>query len=156
MRHCCICGKHHVFTTYLVGQADLAILDRCGYTQHPPRSGAQHLACSVCQRMGVGVASRLRRYALMVATGLFVIISRTCPGLDELQGPALRAVRTHAQLASFRDARHGCADFRLDRCSLYITGPLNAMYGAIVIIFRCGRRLRRRGCWGKCRTTGAA
>ena len=59
-------------------------------------------------------------------TGFFA--QRVHASTKSFRGAGLQKVRKHMNSPSFKDTRHGAADHRLDRCSLYIYGPLADMY----------------------------
>jgi hypothetical protein len=125
-RHCCLCGvpcgPHKQ-----VLEADKDLLERAGYSFQAQRAGSQWYFCALCAGLS-GVAERVYKFALMVSCGLVFFAQRCFPELRQIDSTGLRTVRSHMRQPSFKDTRHGAADFRLDRMSVYIYGPLADKY----------------------------
>ena len=83
----------------------------------------------------MGVTGRLQKYTLMVAAGLLSFMRRVAPELAPLHAANLQPVAAHMNSESFKGTRHGSADYRLDRTSLWLSGPVNALYGDSVADF---------------------
>jgi hypothetical protein len=126
-RHCSLCsvscGPH-----YELSEKDRGMLEVSGCAFHPPRPGFSWYLCGPCAAGVDGIAERMSEFALMVSTGILFFVQRVFPQTASLDSTSIRKIRRHMKSASFKDTRHGAADWRLDRLSLYLYGPVADMY----------------------------
>lgn len=96
--------------------------------QHEPRARATWFVCHLCSAACVGLSDRLLGFAIQIAAGLLHFCQRLYPN-EDLANKCDQRVVAYMQSAAFSETRHGAADWRLDRMSLYLYGPLADNYG---------------------------
>ena len=68
----------------------------------------------------------------MIATGLLNFAMRVYPCCPALQAPLLQSrykkLLDNMNDSEYNNVKHGAADYRLDRCSLCLYGPMTELY----------------------------
>ena len=118
------CGPHLVVSA----DEDKELLRRFGTIKDEPRRGVVWHVCATCSTFAIDINSRIEMFCLMVATGLFAVVERLYPDVVAKHQGDVHRLLDHKQSASFAGSKHGSADFRLDRMTLFIAGPLAANY----------------------------
>ncbi len=122
-RRCAVCGGT-CGGDFIV--PDLDVLRKHGLLCSEPRAGGKAYACRICRGIS-GLESYMAKFALCAAGGQLSSLKRLYPGHAALLG-VHSSVWAYIECVAFKDTRHGAADYKLDRMSLYITGVVADHY----------------------------
>ena len=118
MRLCVVCQASVGPGTAFIEDDDCAKLTALQHAPYAPRrTDATWYACRDCKDFCIGIDSRLSAFHLMVATGLFFTARRL---YGDMPQHTLEVVRANLDNPTFKNTRHGAADYRMDRCSLML------------------------------------
>ena len=132
IRCCALCGQALLNMFVELNKEDETFLAAHGYLCSS-QQGVKQCVCPGCSGL-VGVSVRIRRYSSMVAAGFF-FLRRVAPNCAVLDSSPVPDVMLHMASPSFRETRHGSADYRTDRMSLWLSGPVRLLYGSDFIDF---------------------
>ena len=123
-RHCVVCiagcsnGRYQGLQKFLTTH---------GYDLSKPSAGAAWFLCSCCVCLA-DVPNNMKLWSTMVAAGLLCTAMRLYPGHIDWEHKNLSRVKKHMLKASFTKTKHGSADYRTDRCSLFRYRPMRRAY----------------------------
>ena len=133
-----------------VCDADVTELTHLGFLQYPPAKQARAAyACKVCSKAAVGASARICTAVIRRGAALLYFCRRLYPDEPSQWAEAdhhLRLALSALEQREFQATKDGAGCFRLDRTSLYVTGPLADLYEQSVCssswlrawLFACG------------------
>ena len=120
VRSCVCCGTSLGGESQPVDNADdRRDLVTLGIIERKPRANAIWFVCRLCSAACVGISDRLLGFAIQIAAGLLHFCQRVFPNND-LADKCDQRVVAYMQSSAFSETRHGAADWRLGRMSLYV------------------------------------
>ena len=139
MQHCAICNASVGTDSFRASEVLIDLLKQADYGKFRPRAGTCWYLGRKCREIQ-HTPAHFETFVLTVAAGLVYTASRLCPACDFSDLPS---VCQRMREPSFANTRHGAANHRYDRCSLYIYGELPKYYADpvqlvfAIILVRC-------------------